>query len=74
MCNRLRILAEVATKELITNHHKWKFLRSSLKREKAINSKKKGYYRKMLSYEKDYPDYKKMQKIFNRANKLISSI
>ena len=74
MCNSLLILAEVATKELITNYPQWKFLRSSLQREKAVCGKKNGSYRKMLSYEKGYPDYKKMQEIFNKANELILSI
>ena len=71
MCDRLLILAEVATKELISNNSRWKSLRSSLKRKKAECGKKKGYYSKMACYEESYPDYNKMQKIFNELILLI---
>ena len=74
----LEILAEVASKILVTEDETWKRLRKNgFYRQNAVcgkrtgSRKNKGYYKKMLSYEDDFPSYEKMEKIFKVSRELI---
>ena len=56
----------------------WKKLRKDgFYRQNAVcgkrtgSRKSKGFYRRMLAYDEDFPDYQKMQKSFKVAKDLI---
>tara|TARA_A100001015_G_scaffold319622_1_gene443078 strand:+ start:1689 stop:1931 length:243 start_codon:yes stop_codon:yes gene_type:complete len=74
----LEILAEIASKRLITESKIWKKLREDgFSRQNAVcgkrtgSRKNQGFYRRMLAYDEDFPNYKKMQKTFRAARDLI---
>jgi hypothetical protein len=74
----LEILAKIASKRFVIESESWKKLREDgFSRQNAVcgkragSRKNKGFYRRMLAYDEDFPDYEKMQKSFREAKNLI---